>query len=62
MDNLFNQMANISKAHGYNILADQVKDLKEALRDMILLHETNEGRKLTPEYEAKVKKAKLLSI
>lgn len=29
MDNLFEQMANITKEHGYDILADQVKELKE---------------------------------
>lgn len=35
MDDLFQQMANISKAHGYDILAEQVKELKtenEALK------------------------------
>lgn len=63
MDNLFEQMANISKAHGYDILSNQVKELKESLRDMILLHETNPvERKLTQEYEEKLKKAKILSL
>lgn len=28
-DSLFEQMTNISKAHGYDILADQVEELKE---------------------------------
>ena len=29
MDNLFEQLTNISKAHGYDILSQQVKELKE---------------------------------
>jgi len=29
MDGLFEQMANISKAHGYDILAEQVGELKK---------------------------------
>jgi len=34
MDNLFEQMANISKAHGYDILVEQVKELKEENKRM----------------------------
>ncbi len=32
MDNLFEQMANISKAHGYDILREKVKELEEENR------------------------------
>lgn len=35
MDDLFNQMANISKAHGYDILADHVKELKQANKELV---------------------------
>lgn len=34
MDNLLEQMANISKAHGYGILSNQVKELKEENKRM----------------------------
>lgn len=34
MENLFEQMANISKAHGYDILSKQVGELKEENRNM----------------------------
>lgn len=35
MDNLFEQFANISKAHAYDILTDHVKELKEVIRQLI---------------------------
>ena len=39
MDSLFEQMTNITKAHGYDILAGQVDELKaenKALRDRVI--------------------------
>lgn len=35
MDNFFEQAALISKAHGYDVLADYVKELKELMREVI---------------------------
>lgn len=58
---LFQQMATISRASAYDISQIQIAELKQSLRDMILLHDTSE-RKLTPEWETKVKRAKILSI
>jgi hypothetical protein len=34
MDNLFEQAAMISKAHGYDVLVPHVNELKEAIRDI----------------------------
>lgn len=34
-DDLFEQITNITKAHGYDILSEQVKELKEANKDLI---------------------------
>jgi len=34
MDDLFNQLANISKAHGYDILSEQVEELKKQNAEM----------------------------
>ena len=34
MDNLFEQAAQITKAHGYDILANQVKELKEENKEL----------------------------
>lgn len=73
-NNIFEQMANISKAGAYDIivkqrnelldetakLKEQNKVLKEALTDMILLHDTAEERNLTEKYKNKVKEAKKL--
>lgn len=39
MDSLFDQSANISKAGAYDILAEQVKELKEVIRQLIAVGE-----------------------
>lgn len=47
---LFQQMATITRAKAYDVTVIQIAELKQSIRDMILLNETSE-RKLTPEQE-----------
>lgn len=65
-DNLFEQMANITKAQGYEILVEQVKELKATIRLLIEVGELEDltfvGSTDTALFQALVKKAKLLSI
>lgn len=66
MDNLFEQFANISKAHGYDILADQVKELKQVIRDLIEAGDLNDlvftDQEDTDKFKAILNKALKLSI
>lgn len=59
MDNLFEQMANISKANGYDILAVHVKELKEMMRELI---EAVEKKMPENELNPIINKAKILSL
>lgn len=65
MDNLFEQISNISKAHAYDIVVEQVKELKKSIRDLIEVGEledlafTEESQ--TTEFKEIVNKAKILS-
>lgn len=63
---LFNQMVNISKAHGYDILADHVKELKQVIRDLIESGDLNDleftDKESTDEFKTILNKAKILSI
>lgn len=66
MDNLFEQIANISKAHGYDILVNQVKELKAVINDLIEVGElddltfTEEAQ--TEEFKSIINKAKILAL
>lgn len=66
MDNIFEQAALISKAHGYDILAAHVKELKEVIRQLIEVGELQDITFTDPadtiEFQAIVKKAKILSL
>lgn len=66
MDDLFNQIANISKANAYDIVSKQVVELKETMRELIAFGEL-EDITFTNEHETKafqqlVNKAKILSL
>lgn len=67
MEDLFNQIANISKAGAYDILvAHQVRELKQVIRDLIEkgelddleFTETND----TAEFKTILNRAKILSV
>ncbi len=64
--NLFDQMANISKAHAYDVLVNQVKALKQVINDLISFGEledvsfTNETE--TKQFQDLVLKAKILAL
>lgn len=66
MENLFEQMANISKAHGYDILSKQVGELKEVLRELIEVGELDDltftEEYQTEKFQSLVNKAKILSL
>jgi len=66
MDSLFEQMANISKAHGYDILAKQVGELKEVIRRLIEIGELQDltftDEAATKLFQYWVNKAKILSL
>lgn len=59
MNDLFEQMANISKAHGYDILSQQVKDLKMVIKELVVAVENK-----LPETEINhiINRAKILSL
>lgn len=65
MDNLFEHMANISKAHGYDILVDHVKELKQVIRDLIEKGDLEDleftDKESTDDFKATLNKAKILS-
>lgn len=66
MDNLFEQIANISKAHAYDILTDHNKELKEVIRQLIEAGDLEDLEFTTPadtlKFKLILKKAKILSI
>ncbi len=66
MDNLFEQFANISKAHAYDILADQVKELKEVIKQLIEAGDLEDLEFTTPadtlKFKLILKRAKILAI
>ena len=66
MYNLFEQMANIGKAHGYDILSEQVKELKQVIRDLIEKGDLNDLRftdqESTDDFINTLNKAKILSL
>lgn len=66
MDNLFKQFTNISKAHAYDIVSQQVKELKEIICQLLEVGEledltfTNDTE--TAEWKSLINKAKIASI
>lgn len=66
MDNLFEQMANISKAHGFDILAKHVEELKQVIRDLIDKGDLNDleftDDESTKDFKEVLSKAKILSL
>ena len=66
MDNLLEQMANITKAHGYDILSEQVGKLKSVIKELIEVGELEDitftEQADTDKFQAIVKKANLLSL
>lgn len=66
MDNLFEQAANISKAHAYDIVSKQVDELKEAIRELIRIGELEDvtftDEAATKLFQYWVNKAKILSL
>lgn len=66
MENVFEQITNISKAGAYDVLADHVKELKEVIRQLIKVGElddlefTDSGD--TEEFKKVLNKAKMLSL
>ncbi len=65
-NNLFEQMANISKAAAYDVTAQQVSELKNVIRELIAFGELEDLEFTEPEttaaFKQLVKKAKILSI
>lgn len=63
---LFNQLANITKAHGYDILSEQVKELKSIIKRLIEVGELEDleftNQKETDQFQEIVKKAKIMSL
>lgn len=66
MDNLFEQIATISKAGAYDILAEQVKELKQVIRDLIEAGELDDisftDANDTAEFKTILNRAKILSM
>lgn len=66
MDNLFEQAANISKAHAYDIVSKQVDELKEVIRELIRVGELEDvtftDEAATKLFQYWVNKAKILSL
>ena len=66
MENLFDQMATISKAQGFDILSKQVGELKKVIRDLINVGELEDIEFTEPAatlyFQSIVKKAKILSL
>ena len=66
MNSTFEMMANISKAHGYDILAKQVKELKECINNLIEVGELEDltftDEAATKLFQFWVNKAKILSL
>jgi hypothetical protein len=66
MEDLFNQIANISKAGAYDILAQQVGELKQVIRDLIEKGELDDlkftDENDTAEFKTILNRAKILSV
>lgn len=66
MEDLFNQIANISKAGAYDILAQQVRELKQVIRDLIEKGELDDlkftDENDTAEFKTTLNRAKILSM
>ncbi len=66
MDSLFEQFATITKAHAFDILEDQVKELKAILAELIRIGELDEivfiNESDTYIFQKLVEKAKILSL
>ena len=64
-NNLLNQITNISKAHAYDILVEQVQELKGAIRGLIEVGELEDivftDNAATAEFQALVKRVKFIS-
>lgn len=57
-DILFDQMANISKAHAYDVIVKHHVELKQCIRELVTALEKAE----LPEHKELINKAKLISI
>ena len=66
MDNLFEQFANISKAHAYDYLAECLKKLKDVTRELIQYAELEDLEFIDPieteKFQELIKKAKILCL
>lgn len=66
MDSIFEQMANISKAHGYDILTGQVRELKQVIKCLISAGELDNlefpDKDHTDKFKNILKTAKILSL
>ena len=65
-DELFEQMANISKAHAYDIVSTQVVELKSIIRELIAFGELDEieftNEHQTAVWKQLINKAKVASL
>ena len=65
-DNLFEQMATISRAGAYDVASQQVQDLKQVIRELIAFGELEDLEFTQPEttaaFKQLVQKAKILSL
>lgn len=65
-NSLFEQMTNITKAHGYDILSEQVKELKEAINELIRIGELEDltftDDAATKLFQHWVNRAKILAL
>lgn len=66
MDGLFEQIANISKAHGYDILAGHVNNLKQVIKELIEAGDLDDlvftDKESTDNFKSILNKAKILSL
>lgn len=66
MQDLFDQIVNITKASAYDVLADHVKELKEVIRDLIEKGELDDlkftDENDTAEFKTILNRAKILSM
>lgn len=64
-DDIFSQIVNISKAGAYDVLSDQVKELKQVIRDLIEAGDLEDleftDKESTGAFKAILNKAKILS-
>jgi hypothetical protein len=66
MEDLFDQIVNITKASAYDVLAGHVKELKEVIRDLIEKGELDDleftDENDTAEFKTILNRAKILSV